>query len=151
MRRFLLAAVVVFSGCATDPRVQGVAPSTADGVAIQKVELSGYIQKVQAKAKEYALKEKLKLRTEEIPAIKVVKSEEELTAIRAKDADKMNKLMCGLCDYEHKTLYILNMDYEALAHEFGHWYFGTDEDRADDFAWFFCKSEKVHSIPILNR
>lgn len=150
MRRFLLTVVVVLAGCAAEPQVRYEAPAdTNTSIAIRKIELEGYLQKVLAKAKEYAQREKLKLRTEEFPAIRVCQGEDELTAVKAKK--NPNSILCGLCDYDAKTLYVLGMDYETLAHEFGHWYFGESEDRADDFAWFFCKHEKVKAIPILNR
>ena len=51
MRRFLLTVVVVLAGCAAEPQVRYEAPAdTNTSIAIRKIELEGYLQKVLAKA-----------------------------------------------------------------------------------------------------
>lgn len=148
MKRVILIGALLLSGCAPDKRAPENPKVRAEAHAVM---LEGFVLKVQARAKEYAAKKKLKLLRTDLPRIQICRSEEELLKIREKDSDKVDKVLCGLCDYKNRTIYSLGMDYEVLAHEFGHWYFGTDEDRADDFAWFFCEGEKVKALPILNR
>lgn len=149
MRRIVMLAALALSGCATNTQRPGA--DAKDVAAARAVMLEGFIQKVEAKAREYAKKRGLRLLRTDVPIVKICQSEDELLAIREKDSDKANMVLCGLCDYKNRTIYALGMDYEVLAHEFGHWYFGSDEDRADDFAWSFCHEHEVKSLPILTR
>ena len=143
---FVLLALVlpglVLSTCGC-----GRSETASVNAAVQATMLDGYWYKVQACAQDYATEKGLLLLRIERPKVVIVRTEEELIAIKREELPKykrppLGKKLCGLCSYRKKTLFVLGMDYEVLAHEYGHWYFGPSCDVAEDFEKHMAKFER---------
>lgn len=114
---------------------------------VQATMLDGYWYKVQACAYAYATEKRLPLLRIERPKVIIVQTEDELISMKQEELPKYKrpppgKQLCGLCSYRKKTLFVLGMDYETLAHEYGHWYFGASCEVADDFAAYMARFER---------
>ena len=123
-----------------------------DTAAARETMLDGYWLKARACAFAYATEKHRPINRIERPAVKIMSTEKEMLAIMAAERPLWEKpapktkggkmVLCGLCSFRDKTIYVLGMDYETLAHEYGHWFFSNNCDVAEDFAQYMVKWER---------
>lgn len=145
--------ITLLATCGCGRNLQAEQPAGDPLPAPRQVMLDGVWLKAKACGIAYATEKHRPINRIERPKVVIVDSEDALLAIKKKESPGYQKpaplkkggrvVLSGLTVYDESTIYVLGMDYETLAHEYGHWFFGASCEVADDFAAYMVKWERL--------